>query len=85
MFYITSKKICTCDVITVANSSQRDEGKVHALVERPLFKVGYDTGRNEYEHDNTRYQVCDNVHDEAQLRSHHSLRFVAVMSSKNLK
>lgn len=84
-FYDVYIILITSNVISVSDSSQRDKGKIYALVERPLFKVGYDTGRNEYEHDYTRYEVCDNVQDEAQLRSHHSLRFVAVMSSENLR
>lgn len=74
----------TSNVISVADGGQRDEGKVYALVERPLFKVRYDSGRNEYEHDYTGYQVSEYVHDEAQLRSHHPLCFVAVMSSEDL-
>lgn len=74
----------TGDEVPVTDGGQRDKGKVHALVERPLFEVGNDTGRNQYENDYTGHQVRDYVHDEAQLRSHHPLRFVAVVSSKNL-
>lgn len=74
----------TSDVISVADGGQRDESEVYAFVKRPLFKVGYDAGRDQYEHDYTGYQVSDYVHDEAQLGSHHPLRFVAVMSSEDL-
>jgi len=75
----------TGDVVSVADGGQCDKCEVYALVERPVFKIGYKSSREEDEDNYSGYQVCYYVQDEAQLRSHHPLRLVAVMSSKNLR
>lgn len=81
---VAQQRIHTSDVIPVAYGGQCDECEVHALVERPSFEVRYDTGRDKYEDDYARHQVSYNVHNKAQLRAHHPLRFVAVVCSENL-
>lgn len=44
--YILNNNYYTSDVISIADSGQRDEGKVYAFVKCPLFEIRYDTSRD---------------------------------------